>query len=201
MSSMIEADLSVTGYVCNLTEVKRKKNAKRSSRLCELLQEAHTSPWAAGKPNQTKTNKAAKQIKAKQNKAKQKNKVVIEGNSKPHGIMNSTDGSVTRHCSGWGLTVKQGPQPNKAHKQTRPTTKQGPQPNKAHSQTRPTAKQGPQPNKANSQARPTAKQGEQPSKAHSQARPTAKQGSLPGMPTVTPSKLNMVVEVVKTTVQ
>ena len=34
--------------------------------------------------------------------------MLVEANSKPHGILIYTDGSVTRDRSGWGFTVKQG---------------------------------------------------------------------------------------------
>ena len=84
-------------HVCGLAELKQVRDWEKSpvefkpyykTLLSENLG-MNCHEWAAGKAN------AEVQM-------------LVEANSKPHGIMIYTDGSVTRNQSGWGFTVKLG---------------------------------------------------------------------------------------------
>ena len=84
-------------HVCSLAELKQvrdweKRPVEFKPYYKTLLSEnlgTHWHEWPAGKTN------AEVQM-------------FVEANSKPHGIVIYSDGSVTRDRSGWGFTVKQG---------------------------------------------------------------------------------------------
>ena len=92
---MGQAEQSIP-HVCSLTELKQvrdweKRPVEFKPYYKTLLSEnlgTHCREWPAGKANADV-------------------QMLVEANSKPHGIVIYADGSVTRGRSGWGFTVKQ----------------------------------------------------------------------------------------------
>ena len=94
-SSMAQAEDSIL-QVCQLRELKQTKEWERYPNRFRYLYgtilqenlEKHCQEWPAGKPES-------------------EIKLLTEENSKPQDLIVYTDGTVTKHRSGWGFTVKQ----------------------------------------------------------------------------------------------
>ena len=85
---MGQAEQSIQ-HACGLAELKQVRDwEKRPVQALQQDSAVREPSWPAGKANA-------------------KVQMLVEANSKPHDIVNYTDGSVTRDQSGWGFTVKQ----------------------------------------------------------------------------------------------